>query len=338
MPLINQWRLLIGMGALFAASHASAHMTGYSHCDRTREPTYKLDMDMGRIVVDPNLAVGGVIARKSWPLRSSSNDVYLTCYGRNDLDAEIVMPGLRDIGSRIYQSSVPGIGMRFERAGQVSMTYPDTYTVNGGRWGTNYYLAGSTFTLTLIKTAAVTGSGSIAKGEYTRYGDRNSYSPILTTSLTANAITIVSPSCMIESGKNQNVYLETIKRSQLTGRDTVAGTKNFDIVLRCSGGTTASGYANIKMDFSGNHSVSAVEGVLKNEATGSNAAKGVGIQVIERKSYAPINFGKIYDVGRLTNTQERTYVLEYAARYFQYDSYVSTGEVRSHMVFDITYD
>ncbi|HEQ1856890.1 TPA: fimbrial protein [Providencia alcalifaciens] len=336
MSMIKKWRWLIGASVLFTSQYAAAHFIGRDHCDRSNQPTYRLNMDMGRVVVNTNVPVGGVIASKTWPL-DTTNRVYLTCYGRNVIDAEIVMPGLHETENKVFQSSVPGIGMKFERTGQVSMVYPHKYEVNGG-WGTNYYLAGSTFTLKLIKTAEVTGSGTIAKGEYTQYGYKGSSSPILTTSLNANAITIVSPSCIIESGKQQNVYLDTIKRSDLTTRDHTAGPKNFDIVLRCSGGTTASGSADIKMDFSANSSVSAVEGVLKNDATGSSAAKGVGIQVIERGSYAPVNFGKPFPLGKLTNSQERVFTLQFIARYFQFADSISAGEVRSHMVFNVTYD
>lgn len=337
MSIIKKWRWLIGASVLLTTQYAAAHITGWDHCDRSRQPTYRLNMDMGRVVVDATLPVGGVIASKTWPL-DTTNRTYLTCYGRNVIDAEIVMPGLRDIGDKVYQSSIPGIGMKFERTGQVSMVYPSQYVINGGWSGTNYYLAGSTFTLKLIKTAEVTGSGTIARGEYTEYGYQGRSDPILTTSLNANAITIVSPSCIIESGKQQNVYLNTIKRSDLTARDHTTGAKDFDIVLRCSGGTTVSGQADIKMDFSANRSVSAVEGVLKNDATGSSAAQGVGIQVIERKSYAPINFGKPFYVGKLANSQEKIFTIELIARYFQFADSISSGEVRSHMVFNVTYD
>lgn len=49
---------------------------------------------------------------------------------------------------------------------------------DGGR-GTSYYLAGSTFTLQVIKTAAVTGSGSVASGKYTSYDYVYGSNPLL---------------------------------------------------------------------------------------------------------------------------------------------------------------
>jgi type 1 fimbria pilin len=52
------------------------------------------------------------------------------------------------------------------------------------------------------------------------------------TFLSANAITVVSPSCSVLSGKNMNVDVGTIKRSDLNGVGTYAGGKI--LILSCS--------------------------------------------------------------------------------------------------------
>ncbi|WP_373926173.1 fimbrial protein, partial [Enterobacter hormaechei] len=87
------------------------------------------------------------------------------------------------------------------------------------------------FTLEVIKTASVTGSGTLAAGKYTSYDWENGNNPIPETRLSANAITVVSPSCTILSGKNMNVDVGTIKRSDLNGVGTTAGGKDFNIEL-----------------------------------------------------------------------------------------------------------
>ena len=51
----------------------------------------------------------------------------------------------------------------------------------------------------MIKTATTTGSGTLAAGKYTTYDWENGNNPILDTYLSANAITIVSPSCTVLS-------------------------------------------------------------------------------------------------------------------------------------------
>jgi type 1 fimbria pilin len=104
---------------------------------------------------------------------------------------------------------------------------------------------------------------------------------ILETSLSANAITVVSPSCTILSGKNMNVDVGTIKRSDLKGVGTTAGGK--DLILSCSAAAgKCQGYANISTSFPERwppaHSESRRAAERKDRLL---LAKGVGIQVLK---------------------------------------------------------
>ncbi|WP_130943681.1 fimbrial protein, partial [Klebsiella quasipneumoniae] len=142
-----------------------------------------------------------------------------------------------------------------------------------------------------------------------------------------------SPSCSVLSGKNMNVDVGTIKRSDLNGVGTYAGGKNFNIELQCSGGLSASGYANIEASFSGTLATgtTVTKGALLNEKAGSSIAKGIGIQVL--KSGAPVEFNKKYNIGTLNNQETRYITLPFFARFYQYAAATSTGEVESHMIF-----
>ncbi|MTB44907.1 fimbrial protein [Providencia sp. wls1950] len=338
MSMIKKWRWLIGAGVLLATQYALAF--GYADvCYRKNVRPIDLNMTLGNVVVDPNLPVGGVIMRKQWPMRTNGYQSYLTCYGTNTLQAEVVMGGLRHLGDGVYQSSIPGIGMKFERGGnQVNILYPGTHTIYGGRNGVSVYLENSTFTLTLIKTARKTGSGTIANGQYTEYGYKHNTDPLIRTYLQGNAITIVSPSCLINGGREQNVTLAPIKRNQLTAYQAPVGDIDFDITMECNGGITSSGLTTFNIDFRGNASASDVNGVLRNEETGTNGAKGVGIQVIERSSKAPLSFTRSYKVGTVVNNQDDLLIFPLTARYFPYERAISAGDVRSHLVFNVTYD
>lgn len=87
------------------------------------------------------------------------------CYGGTVLDAIITAKGLTEGPNKVYNTNIPGIGLRFQRMGAVAMTYPDTFKVSGSnRQKINVYLAGSTFKLQIIKTAENTGSGRITQG------------------------------------------------------------------------------------------------------------------------------------------------------------------------------
>ncbi|VDR24936.1 Uncharacterised protein [Raoultella terrigena] len=106
--------------------------------------------------------------------------------GTNRFAAKIVSTGSTDLGNKVYSTNVPGIGMRFSRGGAtVNITYPDVFSSTITRT-TNYSLEGSRFTLEIIKTAAVTGSGTLAAGKYTSYDWERGSNPILETYLSAN--------------------------------------------------------------------------------------------------------------------------------------------------------
>ncbi len=325
-------RLMIALGLL-----ALGTSTAWADCSRRSASTVKLDMTMGRVVVSPDLPVGAVIAKQDWTM-PAGNGVSYYCTNTNTFKANIVATGVQDLGNKVYSTSVPGIGMRFSRGGAtVNIIYPGSFTSNGGT-GTNYSLEGSRFTLELIKTAAVTGSGTLATGIYTSYDWERGNNPILQTYLSANAITIVSPSCTVLSGKNMNVDVGSIKRSDLKGVGTTAGGRDFNIELQCSGGVSESGYANIETSFSGTLATGTTvkQGALLNEKAGSSAAKGVGIQVL--KDGVPLEFNKKYSVGTLRSQETRYFTQPYHAQFYQYLPTTSTGEVESHMIFNLTYD
>ena len=327
MSLSKRLTLFIGLLVLGTTS-------AWAACTRGPAPTVQLDMAIGRVVVNPDLAVGSVIATQNWTMPAGTGVNY-RCSGTTVFKASIVAPGVTDLGNKVYSTNVPGIGLRFSRGGStVNIVYPGSFTTGGG----NFSLEGSRFTLEVIKTASVTGSGTLAAGKYTSYDWEYGNNPILVTFLSANAITVVSPSCSVLSGKNMNVDVGTIKRSDLNGVGTYAGGKNFNIELQCSGGLNASGYANIEASFSGTLATgtTVTQGALLNEKAGSSIAKGIGIQVL--KSGAPVEFNKKYNIGTLNNQETRYITLPFFARFYQYAAATSTGEVESHMIFNLTYD
>ncbi|PJR63574.1 fimbrial protein [Raoultella sp. T31] len=327
MSLSKRLTLFIGLLVLGTTS-------AWAACTRGPAPTVQLDMAIGRVVVNPDLAVGSVIATQNWTMPAGTGVNY-RCSGTTVFKASIVAPGVTDLGNKVYSTNVPGIGLRFSRGGStVNIVYPGSFTTGGG----NFSLEGSRFTLEVIKTASVTGSGTLAAGKYTSYDWEYGNNPILVTFLSANAITVVSPSCTVLSGKNMNVNVGTIKRSDLNGVGTYAGGKNFNIELQCSGGLSASGYANIEASFSGTLATgtTVTRGALLNEKAGSSIAKGIGIQVL--KSGVPVEFNKKYNIGTLNNQETRYITLPFFARFYQYAAATSTGEVESHMIFNLTYD
>lgn len=334
MSITKQFYLYIGFCVFLSTGNASAS------CLRTELPTYEIDIQMGTIVVNPTLNVGDVIIEKVEPIAENRRNIYAYCYFGTPITASVTMSTLRELGNGVYQTNIPGIGIKFHREiSSVKMTYPYVYYTPLYPYS-GYYLYGSKFIVTLIKTAPVTGTGALDSGYYTSYGYTPNNNPFFITKLNANAITIIPPSCQVDGGAEKNVYLAPIKRSQLNGVKTTAGEKNFNITLVCNGGVSTSGFTKINITFDGQtpEGMNKNEGVLVNQKKSPNGASGIGIQVLEHSTDKPIIFNDIYKIGTLTNSKEQKFVLNYKARYFQYAQSISAGEVYSEMVFQITYD
>ncbi|ERK14492.1 Fimbria adhesin protein precursor [Serratia fonticola AU-AP2C] len=310
----------------------------YADCIRNEAvKTINLDMMIGRVIVKPDTPVGTVLAKRIFTM----DGVYAvyTCTGANVFEAKVIANDVQELADQIFTTNIPGIGLRFRRGGEVMITYPGSVTTKDVGKPYPVRLGNSVFEVEVIKTASVTGSGRVASGPYTTYDYQYGNNPLLTTSLSADAITIVSPSCLVSGGNNQSVNIGTIRQNQLSGKGSSAGGRNFELKLQCSGGVSLSGSVDIKMNFDGNLApgITAAESVLINENTGSQAAQGVGVQVLN-EDQTPLELGKPQLIGSLADNEVHHITLKYFARFYQYLDSISTGEVRSNLVFNIDYD
>ncbi|VXC82880.1 Fimbria adhesin protein [Enterobacterales bacterium 8AC] len=321
------------------AAILSAFVCTLAHADCVRNesvPTIDLDMHIGRVIVRPDSPVGSILASKIYTMDGVAA-VY-ACRGVNYFDAKVIANGAQELADKVFSTNIPGIGLRFKRGGEVIITYPDTLMLN---LPDEYHprLGDSIFEIEVIKTAAATGSGRVTSGPYTTYDYRGGNNPLLTTSLSADAITIVSPSCLVKGGNNQSVDIGVIRENQLNGKGTYAGGSSFALELQCSGGVSLYGGVDIKMTFDGTLATgtAVADGVLINETTGSQSAQGVGVQVLN-EDQTPLEMGKPQLIGTLNDNEIHHITLKYFARFYQYLDSISTGEVRSHLIFNIDYE
>ncbi|WP_392563919.1 fimbrial protein [Orbus wheelerorum] len=306
----------------------------YAVCTRLDNPGITLYLDMGTVVVNPNLKVGDVIATQSFPF--AETDILFYCKKGDYLAAVVNTALFTTNNNKIYQTNVPGVGIQLTRDNNI---YPYLYTAKNDN---NIYIPAGNFIVTLYKTADAVSSGALSSGNYTTYGPEGGglATSGLTTYMSANGTKIVSPSCSVVSGAQQNVYLEPINNTKLTTVGSTAGDTNFKIELKCSGGSSVnSGFDNISMAFTGTipSNLSNTDGVLVNDAD-SSGAQGVGIQVLDSQK-KPLEFEKKYIVGSLA-MPETVYFISpnYTARYYRYGSSITPGVVDAKMIFNITYD
>lgn len=296
-----------------------------------------LFMDIGRVIVDADAPVGSVVAKRSWPLREM-NTTY-RCSGENQFASRVVMPGSQDNGNRVWSTNIPGIGLRYslKQTQAMPLTYDnDTRIVSSP--GSDVSLKNAIFTLEVVKTALLSGSGKIAAGQYTRFGNAAAGDPLLTTWMRESSLVIVSPSCQVSNTTHFNVEMGPVSFSAFRGPGSTAGGRDFSIKLQCPGGAGVAG-TRVNMTFDGNlaDNTTAAQGVLRNDLKGGNVALGIGVQILD-KNHQVVEFRKAHPVATLTGEASQFLNLAYFARYYQYLPQPTAGAVQSHMVFNITYD
>lgn len=291
-----------------------------------------VDMNLGRVVIPNDLPVGATIT--TWQTRISQPGTAMSCdwRGGGTVYANVVqgqpVPGY----SKVYTTGVPGVGIRMSRQtanASTTMVYPATFSAQAN---TNYTLDASTFIVELIKTAPTTGSGPLVAGQYSSYylGSDPSH-PILTTWVEGEGITIVSPSCSVDAGsKNIAVNFGNVSQSSFNGVGSTAAERDFTISLQCQ---QSPGSVFVRLDATADPSGS--PGVLQ-VTQGSQAAKGVGIQLLDARSNQPVNYGGNISAGS-SPSGPSTLQVPFKARYYQTGSTLSPGVADGIATFTIQY-
>lgn len=301
-----------------------------------------VQMDMGQLVILPNVPVGGLI--KELVVSIDQRDGVAQCANGgsaigiyNNAKQQISVPGFKDV----YATDVAGIGIRVYRdSGQVQTYYPHTLLLNATS-GVN--LAGGRFRVELIKTAAITGSGLIApSGRFTTYyfnGDSAS-KPVLISTFRGSGTTVVNPTCSVQAG-SRNIVVEfgSVPASTFTGVGTRAINRDFDIRLDCQGSNVAQYQSRIGIRLDALQDASNLPGVLPLSAI-ANSAAGIGIELVQRNGTAEktVRFAENIDLG-VSVAGASTMSLPLRARYIQTRAgRVTPGRANGTATFTIQYN
>ncbi|MGO4393822.1 fimbrial protein [Variovorax sp. M-6] len=306
----------------------------------TRAPSFTerfINMDMGRVIIPPNTAVGARLADKTFPIPIKGGGVeelMYNCTFNQGVATGVMLQGALVLGGEphIFSTAVTGVGIRLSRVISSTNTvyYPHVLPISTS---TTVLVNYSQFKVELFKTGPATGNGPLAAGTYTRYyGDGDPSMSAITTFLNGNGITIITPSCTVDTGsRNISVPLGKVARSRFEGVGTTAGDKPFKIQLNCQPGQNAQNFIYLRMDAQQDPATTA-PGVLKITG-GTGIAGGVGIQVLDAKA-APVTFGGEVLVGP---SKDGAYVLPYTARYYQTGSAVTAGRADGTATFTLSY-
>lgn len=305
----------------------------------TRAPSFterSINMDMGTVLILPNTAVGALLTTpRQFPVPSvGDQERMFNCSNNRGTAIGVMLQGAPVPGGdpHIYSTAVTGVGIRLSRVISSTNTvyYPHDLPIFTS---TGVLLDISQFQVELIKTGPVTGNGPLAAGTYTRYyGDGDPSMSAITTFLNGNGITIITPSCTVDTGsRNISVPLGKVARNRFEGVGTTAGDKPFKIQLNCQPGQNAQNVIYLRMDAQQDPATIA-PGVLKITG-GTGIAGGVGIQVLDAKA-APVTFGGDVLVGP---SKDGAYVLPYTARYYQTGGTVTVGRADGTATFTLSY-
>lgn len=327
-----------------------ATQMGYAVCvpDRTFR-IQNININMGRILVKPSDAIGKVLATQEFnfsALQPNSNSTYNCTPNVTSavFQAELVnSPSLSSLGSKIYNTNIPGIGIRLKHNLNATGTiftdfYPYSKTLNVGTTS-SWILAPGHLGVEIIKTAQITGAGALRPGNYSLFTiDQNQASPWFYSVMNVNGTTIASSSCEILGDKNKIITLATVSKSGFVGVGTTVGETTFDLNIQCNGAVSTTTQTNTSMNMTIDFNAESNNiNLLRNTAV-SNAAQGVALQLILNNpgSERILGKGSQIDLGVVNSNQQQLINLPFKVRYYQSQATVVSGELQAQAT--VTFD
>ncbi len=301
-----------------------------------------IPMNVGRVVVRPSHAVGEVLHKANFIITPNGSTAY--CDGSGGTIHAVLSqnPNLSAVGNSVYDTNIPGIGIRLYRealdASYFSGYYP--YVRNTEPF-TTYNLADGYFVVEIIKTATTTGSGAFNPGRYSSYGYPNTSEPLLTSTVYGNAITIASSSCEIQGNSNRFITLAPVSKSDFKGIGSTQAEQAFSMTILCNGGANPTDYMekniiSLSYDFTPEANT---QNAIKNIAANGSKAEGVSTQLVwDGPNKQVINNKDKFHLGTVNSNQTIEYQIPMTARYYQSGATVTPGKVTGLATMTIQYD
>lgn len=338
---------LLGGGALIHPALAAwedmrPEKTNYGPgCHVTIDHPQDIKMDLGRIVLRPDMAPGTVISAKQFPIsrqwvaECSSRGTMIGILSNNYTASEL--------GNNIYKTNIPGIGLRLYREGEggrIKTFYPHTLPFSGH---SKLYLDPGYFSVEVIRLPGPTGAGRLNAGLYSiYYADSTGPSkPVLTSHVYGDGITIVNSTCSIDAGSRDiTVDMGSAASKDFSGVGSTLNEKKFNIRLNCVGGNESKwsqkrGDVSLAFYYTPNERWGN-QGVIQPERNQS-AAQGVGIQLLSDKENTPVKNGDYVYAGRLQEFTSSTINIPMKARFYQTENKITGGSVSALTTFTVVY-
>lgn len=261
--------------ALWLVSFGTQASCGFASGVSSEVPGY---ISFGNVAVQRDAAVGSVIATATTGAYNGGNTI-AGCSEAWTYRWELSKWGtLSSLGSNIYNTNVPGVGIRLTNtsSGKV-LPYDQSVGAN-----VYIYIGGDGIKAELIKTGDITG-GTLDSGMLARASVANQF---YFANVTLNGTnTITSESCSVTTNP-VNVPLGDHDKSEFSGPGSATAWQTFNINLSCIQGARI----NVRIDATAD-SDAGVPGVIKLDSDPVNAS-GVGVQLWYRYEDSPVQFGQ----------------------------------------------
>lgn len=291
----------------------------------------RIDLVTSPIMITGKQGAGALLLSRTWPLNITGD--ISDCTQPQKLLANISSSALRSVGNSIWQSSVPGVGLRFtlETASGQKLSFLDDINLPPSQ------LKGARVKMEVLKTNDFIGSGTLAAGEYARLTLAGQAEPVVQITMPPQGIKVIAPSCEIADHGDRRVTLPPVMIRAFKGPGSWVGETPFDINLICHGGLGPRGEGELKINWFGQQAkrTNPNDGVLYNTLHGGMAARGVGIQVLDWNKN-PIRLNSSQTIEALPR-ERKVIPLKMRARYYQYDQMISAGHVQGALTFTLGY-
>lgn len=232
---------------------------------------------------------------------------------------------LSRLGNKIYDTNIPGIGLRLSNTAASStayLPYETTFSANV------YVLINKDgIKAELIKTSVgAVGSGNLSTGSLASASVKNQF---YIAGITLTGTNRIVPVACSVTNTAITVPMGNVLSSSFSGVGSTAASQNFNIPLDCDAQT------RVKITLDATRDSSGAAGVIAlNSASTQDTAKGIGVQVLYRNN--PVAFGSAISVGTVASTG--TYNIPLTARYYQTSSPVQAGQANAVATFTMTYN
>ncbi|CAI0940526.1 Type-1A pilin [Serratia proteamaculans] len=308
---------------------AGVNNNAIADCSLLRGTSVNMHLSLpGSLIIQRDTPLGSVIWASGKSTSTGTLDIqcsYGTAYGENSKynTAQTLVSGYTDV----YQTKVPGIGVRVRNEGTYSGWNPvptsSNYVVNTTFWKYDE----SKYTFFKLELLYIGGdvSGQLSFASPLASLDINS---INASQLYVDGNTSITKIACSLNSTSINVPLGDIFATKFTGIASTAGDKGFDLGLTCDKD------ARVNVSLAGTQNTDTAEtSVLALTSAGqTGTASGVGVQLLY--GGVPLKINNNILLKTAAGGQE---TLQFTARYYQTLADVGAGVANSSATLNITY-